>query len=78
MSVLHEDLFGIDRERAHEKIVDKNKNQNDDHRTDVQSPHFVGRNILAYRFEHRLSQVIKDHGDLIKGRNSDPGQDDAE
>jgi hypothetical protein len=74
MGILHENLFGIDGKRAHEKIIDKNKDQNNDHRAYVKPPHFVWGNIPAHGLEHGLCQVIKDHRELIEGGNPDPGQ----
>jgi len=71
-------LSRIERDRAYEKIVDKNDDQKNDHRADIKSSHFVWRNIPAYGFEHRFGQTIQDHCELIEGGNLDPGKDDTE
>jgi len=68
-------LSRIERERAHEKIIDKNEDQENDHRAEVKSTHFMWGDILTYGFEHGLGQAIQDHSDLIKGGDPDPGKD---
>jgi hypothetical protein len=75
MCLLYEDLLSIERKRSHEKIIDKNEDQENDHRADVKPPHFIWWDILSYGFEHGLGQVIQDDSDLVEGWNPDPGKD---
>ena len=67
------ELLGIMRKRFHQKRIQENDQEDDDERAQVDPAKTGWRDESPHRPEERLSQLVKNESEGIKGGNIHPG-----